>query len=204
MNLLKKYRIPVVRHSLVKKEEQAVAYAKKIGYPVVLKLSSPDIIHKTDAKAVLVGIKDEKELRKGFQKLLAIAKKKRAKVDGILVQDFAEGHEIIIGSSRDPQFGPTILFGLGGIFVEVLKDVTFRVIPIDRKDAKEMIKEIKGYKILAGVRGEKGIDFKALEDCLLKVSKMVWSEKKPIKELDINPLFANDKGCVATDVRIFV
>lgn len=202
--LLEKYNIPTAQHMLSKDEQQAVAFAKKTGYPVVLKLSSPDIVHKTDAKAVLVGIGNEQELRSGFKKLIAVGKKKKARVEGVLVQEQAEGTEVIIGSSQDPQFGPTLLFGLGGIFVEVLKDVTFRLIPIDRKEAAAMIKEIKGYKILAGARGEKPINFKALEDCLVNVSKMVWSERPEIKELDINPLFANEKGVVAADVRIFV
>jgi acyl-CoA synthetase (NDP forming) len=202
--LLEKYTIHTARHILTKDEKTAVAYAKKIGYPVVLKLSSPDIIHKTDAKAVLVGIENEQELRSGFRKLISIGKKKKARVEGVLVQEQVKGTEIIIGSSQDPQFGPTLLFGLGGIFVEVLKDVTFRLIPIDRKEAAAIIKEIKGYKILAGVRGEKPVNFRALETCLVNVSNMVWSARPQIKELDINPLFANEQGVIAADVRVFV
>lgn len=205
--ILKEFRIPVPKHFLVSSEEQAVGFAKRIGYPLVLKVSSPQIMHKTEIGGVITGIGCEKELRKAYNKLLENVRKKapRARIGGMIVQEMIEGHELIVGSKIDPQFGPVIMFGMGGIFVEVLEDVSFRLIPVNRKDVREMIGEIRGYAILKGARGKRGINFKALEDCLLKVSGMVWKKyrsRKPIKELDINPLFANKKGVFAADVRV--
>lgn len=203
--MLKKAGIPITKEFLTKTPEEAVKYAKKIGFPVVLKISSPDILHKTDVGGILVGLENEKEVKKGFEKIIKNVKKRKpkAKIQGILVQEMVSGKELIIGSKKDIQFGPVIMFGLGGIFVEVLKDVSFRVIPIKKEDAREMIKEIKGYPILKGIRGEKPIKFKALIDCLLKVSDFVWKNKK-IQELDINPLFANENGVKAADVKIIL
>ena len=203
--LLKKYRIPTPKQLLAKNEKQAGQFAKKIGFPVVLKISSPQVLHKTDFNGVIVGLQNEKEVTDAYNKIIKEVKRKmpKAKIRGVLVQEMAKGHEVIIGSKQDPQFGPVIMFGLGGIFVEVFKDVTFRIIPIERKDAQEMTEEIKGAKVLQGVRGQKPINFKALEDCLLAVSKMVWGNKK-IKELDLNPVFVNEKGVKAVDARILL
>jgi acyl-CoA synthetase (NDP forming) len=204
--LLKKYSIPVTKEYLAKTEEEAVEYAKKIGYPVVLKVMSPQIIHKTEAGCVLINVKNRNDVKKGFRKILENAKKYRsdAEIKGVLVQEMVKGadvREVIVGSKMDEQFGPVIMFGVGGIFVEVIKDISFRIIPIERKDAVQMIKEIKAYKILEGVRGQKPINFQALEDCLMNVSKMVWEEKN-IRELDINPLFVDEKNIKAGDARI--
>jgi acetyl-CoA synthetase (ADP-forming) len=206
--LLKKYSIPVTKEYLAKTEEEAVEYAKKIGYPVVLKVMSPQIIHKTEAGCVLINVKNRNDVKKGFRKILENAKKYRsdAEIKGVLVQEMVKGadvREVIVGSKMDEQFGPVIMFGVGGIFVEVIKDISFRIIPIERKDAVQMIKEIKAYKILEGVRGQKPINFQALEDCLMNVSKMVWEEKN-IRELDINPLFVDEKNIKAGDARIVV
>lgn len=203
MSILKKYSIPVARQFLAKNQEQAVFYAKKLGYPVVLKISSPDIIHKTDVGGVIVNLKSDDEVRSGFNKIIKSIKKHnpKAKISGIVIQEMVSGHELIVGSKHDSQFGPVLLFGLGGIFVEILHDVTFRLIPIARGDAREMIQEIKGYKILKGARGRKAVNFNVLEDILLKTSKMIAANKR-IQELDINPLFANEKHVIATDVRI--
>ncbi len=203
--LLKKYRVPTPRQFVAKNERQAAEYAKKIGYPLVLKIFSPDVIHKTDFRAVLVGLQNEKEVLHGFREIIRNVKKKMpgAKINGVIVQETAIGHEVIIGSKQDPQFGPVIMFGLGGIFVEVFKDVTFRIIPIERKDAQQMIAEIKGAKILHGVRGHRPVNFRALEDCLLAVSRMMWANRK-IMELDLNPVFVNEKGVKAVDARILV
>lgn len=203
--LLKRWKIPCAEQFLTKNPEQAVRFAKRIGYPVVLKVESPDVIHKTETGGVETNIRDEEDVRRAFKGITRNVKRKvpKARIKGILIQKMFDGREVIVGSKTDPQFGPVIMFGLGGIFVESLKDVTFRVIPIKRSDAKEMIKEIRGYKILQGVRGLKPVNFMALEKCLLAVSEMVWRSKK-IKELDINPLFANEKGVIAVDVRIIV
>ena len=208
LKLAKKYRIPLAKTFLAKNERQAVLFAKKAKYPIVLKISSQDIVHKTESGGVILGIRDEKSLREGFQKILSSAKKKnrKARIDGILVQQLIpnEGStELIIGAKTDPQFGPVIMFGLGGIFVEVIKDVSFRLAPADRKEVQSMIKETKGYKILQGARGRKPANMKAIEDLLLSVSKMVWANKR-IKELDLNPVFANEKKAIAVDMRVMV
>jgi acetyl-CoA synthetase (ADP-forming) len=204
--LLKRFGIPFPKRILARNEEQAVICAKKLGYPVVLKVSSPDIIHKTDAGGIILNLEDEKEVREGFRSIMKNARKydRKAKINGVDVFEMIpRGTELIVGLKKDPQFGPVIMFGLGGIFVEVLEDVSFRLAPITRKDAREMIREIKGYRILEGIRGEKPANIKAIEDILLRFSELVM--KKPdIKELDINPLFAYDNKVVAGDVRIIV
>ncbi len=205
---MRKYRIPVLGQLLAKNEKQALLAAKRIGWPVALKISSPDIIHKTDFGGVALNIQNEKQLSEAFNRIIIRARKKypKAKIDGILVQEMFKGkgaREVIIGSKIDSQFGPIIMFGLGGVFVEVMKDVSFRLIPIERKDAREMIREIRGYSMLEEFRGMRRINFEALEDCLLKVSNIVWKNRK-IKELDVNPLFADSKGVIAADFRVIV
>jgi len=197
--LMRRYSVPVVKQFLAKNKDQAVRAAKKLGFPVVMKISSPDILHKTESKGIVVGV-EEHAVGKTFEQLITRAKRKRARIDGVLLQEQVTGREVIIGGKQDPSFGPVIMFGLGGIFVEVLKDVVFRLAPLERKDARSMIREIKGFSILQGVRGEKPINFKKLEDVLLNVSKLLW--KNNIKELDINPLFVNEKQALAADVRI--
>lgn len=204
-NLLKKYGIPVAEHHLAKGPVQAASFAEREGYPVVMKISSEDVMHKTEIGAVETGISSRKEAVDAYERIIGNVRKAypKASIDGVLVQKMAKGHELIVGAKEDPQFGPVLMFGMGGVFVEALKDVTFRVIPLERKDVQEMIKEIRGYRILQGVRGQKAIDFRALEDCLLSVSDMVWKTRNPrIRELDINPLFANSEGLLAVDVRI--
>jgi acyl-CoA synthetase (NDP forming) len=207
LKLAAKYRIPLAKTILAKNEKQAVLAAKKLKYPVALKIASVDIVHKVDSGGVILGVQDEKSLREGFQKIISSVKKSSpaAKIDGILVQQFVpnDGTELIIGSKTDPQFGPVIMFGLGGIFVEVMKDVSFRLAPVERKDVQEMMAETKGYRILQGVRGKKPANMKAIEDLLLAVSKMVWTSKK-IKELDLNPVFADEKKAIAVDLRVMV
>lgn len=189
---------------LASSQKEAVALSEKIGFPVVLKVASPDITHKTDAGGVKVGLKNKAEVRKAYREIMASVRPKYpgAKIDGVSVQDMARpGTEIIIGMFKDPQFGPVIMFGLGGIFVEVLKDVSFRISPIVRRDAAEMIAEIKGYALLQGYRGHEPAHIPSLEDILLKVSDFV--EKTPgIKEIDLNPVFAYKDSAVAVDARI--
>jgi acyl-CoA synthetase (NDP forming) len=207
LKLAARYKIPIVKTVLAKSERQAVLAAKKLKYPVALKIASPDIVHKVDSGGVILDIKDENSLKEGFKQILASVKKSNpgAKIDGILVQQFVpnDGTELIIGSKTDSQFGPVIMFGLGGIFVEVMKDVSFRLAPVERKDVQDMMAETKGYKILQGVRGKKPANLKAIEDLLLAVSKMVWTNKR-VKELDLNPVFADEKKCTAVDLRIMV
>jgi acyl-CoA synthetase (NDP forming) len=206
LRLAKRYRIPLARTFLARNEKQAALFARKLKYPVCLKVASPDIVHKVDCGGVILGIQDEKALKEGYQQILKDCRKKspKAKIEGVLVQEMASGEtELIIGSKTDPQFGPVVMFGLGGIFVEVMKDVAFRLAPIERKDAQEMMREIKGFKILQGVRGRKPANLRAIEDLLLSVSKVAWANKR-IKELDLNPVFAGEKRALAVDLRIMV
>jgi acyl-CoA synthetase (NDP forming) len=196
--------VSVTDTRLAPSQKEAAALSEAIGFPVVLKVASPEITHKTDAGGVKVGLKNKAEVRRAYAEIIAAAREKfpKAKIDGVTVQAVARpGVEIIIGTFKDPQFGPVIMFGLGGIFVEVLKDVSFRVIPIVRRDAAEMIQEIKGYALLNGYRGHEPAHIHTLEGLLLKVSDFV--EKTPgIKEIDLNPIFAYKDSAVAVDARI--
>ncbi|WP_297535739.1 acetate--CoA ligase family protein [Thermococcus sp.] len=207
--VLKAYGLPVPNEKLAKTLDEALKYAEEIGYPVVLKLMSPQILHKSDAKVVLLNIKNPEELKQKWEEIHENAKKYRpdAEILGVLVAPMLRpGREVIIGVTEDPQFGHAIMFGLGGIFVEVLKDVTFRIIPITEKDARKMITEIKAYPILAGARGEEPADIDAIVDMLLKVSNLVDELKDYIKEMDLNPVFVYEKGkgAVIVDARIIL
>jgi len=196
--------VPVVETRLATSRKQAGEIAAEIGFPVVLKIASRDIVHKTDAGGVKVGLKNKSEVEKAYGEIMTAAKASfpKAKIDGAAVQSQAPpGTEVIVGVFKDAQFGPVIMFGLGGIFVEVFKDVSFRIVPITKRDAAEMIKEIKAYTLLKGYRGQEPADVAALEDILLKVSG--FAEKTPeIKEIDLNPVFAYKDGAVAADSRI--
>jgi acyl-CoA synthetase (NDP forming) len=200
------YGMPVTKIHVAKTEDEAVKAAKKIGFPIVLKIVSPQILHKSDAGGVIVGVEDEQGIRDGFKKIIANAKNYNAdaEITGVLVQEMApKGTEIIVGSTTDPTFGPTIMFGLGGIFVEILKDVSFRVVPIDQVDAMEMLDEIKAKKILDGVRGMPPSDRKTLADILVKTSRML-EDCPEIKELDMNPILAYPNGARIVDGRVIM
>lgn len=191
--LLRRYGIPLIRHSFVKREQELSQALKKIGFPAVMKVSGKKIIHKTELGGV-VTINNEQEAKEALKKLLSIKNAEK-----VLVQKKLEGIEVIVGAKRDPQFGAVVAFGLGGIYTEIIKDVSFRICPITLEDAEQMIKSIKGYEILAGVRG-KSVNIEALKDVLVKVCRLASKER--IKEMDINPLFCNEQGCWAVDVRI--
>jgi acetate---CoA ligase (ADP-forming) subunit beta len=196
--------IMVTETRLADSQKEAVAISKEIGYPVVLKIASPDITHKSDAGGVKTGLKDAKEVKKAYEDIMASVAKnvRKARIQGVTVQPMARpGVEVIIGMFKDPQFGPVIMFGLGGIFVEVLKDVAFRLIPIEKRDAAEMIEEIKGKALLNGYRGQEPANKEALVDVMLKISAI--AEKTPeIRELDLNPVFAYKDSAIAADARI--
>jgi acyl-CoA synthetase (NDP forming) len=202
--VFKETGISVVETKLAKTRKQASEIAASIGFPIVLKIASPDIIHKSDAGGVKVGLKNKTEVEKAYGEIMKAAREKfpKAKIEGVAVQKMARpGIEIIIGVFKDAQFGPVIMFGLGGIFVEVLKDVSFRIIPIARRDAAEMIKEIKGYPLLKGYRGTEPAHLPSLENILMKVSEFV--ERTPeIKEIDLNPVIAYKDSAIAVDARI--
>lgn len=202
--LLKDVGINTTEIKLAASEKEAVDLSQKIGFPVVLKIASPDISHKSDAGGVKVGLKNKEEVAKAYNEIMASVKQKfpKAQIDGVSVQNMArQGTEVIIGMTKDAQFGPVLMFGLGGVWVEVLKDVAFRIVPLTRRDASEMIKEIKGYPLLEGYRGSEPASVTVLEDMLLKISDFM--EKTPeIKEMDLNPVFAYKDGAVAVDARV--
>jgi len=204
--ILKIYGIRVPKAELARDIGGAKQIAKKIGYPLVLKIVSPNISHKTDVGGVKVRIEDEKDLEENYDQILFNVKKYMpgANIRGILVQEFIEDKkETIIGMSEDPQFGPVIMFGLGGIYVEALKDVSFRIAPVSRRAASDMIEEIKAVKLLKGTRGEDPSDIDSIIDIILKVSQLV-TDFSEIMEMDINPLFVKrqGEGSIAGDARI--
>ena len=178
--------------------------AKEIGFPVVLKIDSHDIVHKSDAGGVRIGIGSEAEVKQAYEEMMEGVTRSApdAKINGITVQQMAPpGIEVIVGVSRDLQFGPVLMFGLGGVLVEVLQDVSFRVVPITRWDAHQMMRDLKGYPVLCGFRGQPAASLEALEGLLIKVSRLV-DENPEIEELDLNPVFAYPDGAVAVDARI--
>lgn len=200
------YGITTPEFDIALNSEDAAKFAEKVGYPIVMKIVSPDILHKTDAGGVKIDLKNDSEVKKGFEEIIQNAKnyKKDANIIGILVQKMAPSStEVIIGALKDPQFGQTLMFGLGGIFVEVLKDVTFRIAPIGEKDAKEMIKEIKAYPILKGYRSQPPVDERAIVDILLNISKLIM-EHPEINQMDLNPVMVYEKGASVVDARIIL
>jgi acyl-CoA synthetase (NDP forming) len=202
--IIKQVGIPVVETKLAKTQKEASLLSQKMGFPVVLKIASPDVIHKSDSGGVKLSITSVAEVKKAYDEILKKVGKQypRAVIHGVSVQKMVRpGTEVIVGVSKDPQFGPVIMFGLGGIFVELLKDVSFRVIPVERRDVQEMIKEIKGYPLLEGYRGKEPANIPALVEIILKLSR--WIEENPkIKELELNPLFAYRDKALAVDARI--
>jgi acyl-CoA synthetase (NDP forming) len=196
--------IPVARAQLATTREEALAAARQIGLPVALKIVSPDISHKSDVGGVKLNLGSEEEVAAAFDEIVAAARRAQpeATVLGVSVQKMARpGVEVIMGMTTDPQFGPVLMFGLGGVFVEVLKDVAFRIVPLEPRDARQMIHDIQGFRVLEGFRGQEPADLAALEDMLMRISAFV--EKHPeIQELDLNPIFAYKDGALAVDARI--
>lgn len=205
-SLLKDAGVSVANTTLATSAAEAQAHAEAAGYPVVLKVVSPDIAHKSDVGGVKLNLKDGAAVAAAYDEIVANSKKAvaNARIAGVAVQHMApQGTEVIVGMTTDPQFGPVLMFGLGGIMVEVLKDVSFRLVPLAEKDADQMINEIKGRPVLEGVRGQPASDLKALRNTILKVSEFV--EKHPeVRELDLNPVFAYPDGAVAVDARIVI
>jgi len=202
--LLRGAGISAVDTRLATSKEEAVSISQELGFPVVLKIASADVVHKSDAGGVKLGLETPEQVGGAYDDILGAIKKEYpgAKIQGVSVQKMARpGVEVIIGMSKDAQFGPVLMFGLGGILVEILKDVSFRIVPLVKRDAAEMIREIKGYPLLEGYRGQEPVDVSNLEELLLQVSDFV--EKTPdIKELDLNPVFAYKDGAVAVDARV--
>jgi len=204
--ILNYYKIPLVKGEVVKTIKGAKKFIEKIGYPVALKVISRQIIHKSDVGGVILNIDNEKKLFQAYHQIIKNIEKNapKATIEGFFIQEMISGgQEVIVGGKLDPTFGQTIVFGLGGVFVEVFGDTSFRVVPITKEDALEMIKEIKAYKILKGYRGKPPVNIEALVDILLKTSKML-EENQKIKELDINPILALPDRTVAVDARIII
>ncbi len=202
--LLGQFGLPIVPHAAAASADEAAAAADRLGYPVALKVVSPDILHKTDVGGVALGLADAPAVRRAFTDVQtgARAASPQAALRGALVAKMAApGPEVIIGMTRDPQFGPAIMFGLGGIFVEVYKDVAFRLPPLTEADAREMIGEIKGLPILTGFRGRPPCDLEAIIRCILSVSRLI--ETRPdLEELDLNPILAYPTGCMVVDAKV--
>ncbi|MDD5178537.1 MAG: acetate--CoA ligase family protein [Candidatus Nanoarchaeia archaeon] len=190
-DFLEKNKIPVAERKIVSSREEALEFIRKIKFPVVLKITGR--LHKTELKGISVDV-NHHNFDNEFERIQKISKR-------VLVQKYVPGKQLIIGLIKDPSFGHVIMFGFGGIFVEVFRDISFRVCPIAKKDAREMIKEIKAYKILKGVRGETPINFNQLEEVLVKISEFP-KRYGEIKELDINPIMANEKEVKVVDARI--
>ncbi|HPC85662.1 MAG TPA: GNAT family N-acetyltransferase [Smithellaceae bacterium] len=193
--------IATTGYLVARSEDEALALCEKIGFPVVMKIVSPDVVHKSDAGGVRLNLQSADDVRKAYRGMMDAFKYQH--IEGITIQRMAApGIEAIIGVTRDPSFGPLIMFGLGGVFVEVLRDVSFRILPITEKDAAEMIEEIRGSDILKGYRG-RPVDLQSLQQLLLKISRLI-EENPEIHELDLNPLFLYSEGYIAVDARMFV
>ncbi len=204
--ILKEAGINVAEPVLAASEEEAVSAAGKLGYPVVMKIVSPQITHKSDIGGVKVGLQNEDQVRRAYNDIMSAVSEKAggAVIEGVSIQGMAQpGLEIVIGMTKDPQFGPMMMFGLGGTLVEVLEDVSFRIVPLTKEDAGDMIRQVKGYRLLKGYRGQSAVDIGYLEELLIKLSDLV--EQNPeIREMDINPVFAYEKGAKAVDARIIL
>jgi acyl-CoA synthetase (NDP forming) len=206
--ILRIYGLPVVPGELATSPEEAVLIAQNIGFPVVMKINSEDIIHKSDVKGVVLNVNSAEEVRNTYCSMTeqVLQVKPEARIKGILISKMIlSGEEVILGVKRDPSFGPIIMFGLGGVYVEVFKDVSFRVAPIDEIIADSMMKQTKSFKILEGIRGKAPRDIAGIRECLMRLSQLAL-ECPQIKELDINPLIVleKDKGCYVADARILL
>ncbi len=202
--LLREAGIKVIETKLATSKEEALLLSQQLGLPVALKIASPNILHKSEAGGVKLDLKTLRQVGKAYEELLSSARRNNpgAVIHGVSVQRMAPpGVEVIVGMWKDAQFGPVLMFGLGGILVEILKDVSFKIAPLTRKDAREMIREIKGYPVLQGYRAQTPVDISSLEELLLQVSSFVVQHPE-IKELDLNPVFAYSDGAMVVDARI--
>jgi succinyl-CoA synthetase beta subunit len=194
LTFLEEEGFPVLKSLLARNEDDAANKAVEIGFPVTLKISSPDVIHKTETGGIRVLLKDETEVRQAFKELVGnfTSSYPEKKLDGVIIQKQGNGLEVIVGMLKDPQFGPVLMFGLGGVFVEVMKDVAFRLIPIEASDAKDMMEELKGYGALKNPRSGP-IDLMAAENFLFQLSAFITKHPE-VREMDVNPLFISSPG----------
>jgi len=202
----KAYNIPITRFKVALSISDAFRIAHEISYPVVLKIVSPDILHKSDIGGVALNLKNPEEVERGYRKILKNVEEKKpdARIAGILVQEMApKSTEVIVGTIKDKQFGQTIMFGLGGIFVEVLEDVSFRIAPVTKREAKLMIKEIKAYQLLRGYRNQPPLDTDIIAEIITNTSRLV-TDHQEVEELDLNPIIVYEKGAKTVDARIIL
>ncbi|MEM2868267.1 MAG: acetate--CoA ligase family protein [Candidatus Bathyarchaeia archaeon] len=205
-DLCAQYNIPVPNYRVALTPEEAIKTAREIGYPIAMKILSKDIIHKSDAGCVVLGVSNDEDVEKAFRLIVnnAVKFNPNAEIKGVLIEEMLpKGIEVAIGAIRDAEFGPTIMFGLGGVFIEVMRDVTFRVAPITRSEAEEMIKDIKGYKILEGYRGQEPADIESILKMILGVSRLIV-ENDEISQLDLNPVIVWKKGGKVADAKIML
>jgi len=204
LSFLEKEDFPVLRSLLAKNEDEAASKASKIGFPVTLKVSSPDIVHKTETGGIRVSLRDENEVIQAFKEIVETftAGSPEKKLDGIIVQKQGSGLEVIIGVLKDSQFGPVLMVGLGGVFVEAMRDVSFRLIPIETFDAKDMLEELKNYEALKKPRSG-AVDLTAVEILLFRISTLIQDHPE-IQEMDLNPVFLSSQGVRICDARIMV
>ncbi len=199
--ILLKYKLPFCKTEIFNSKEKALLFAKQIGFPVVLKIHAQKIFHKSEVGGVKINIKNEEEFSVAWDEIEKNIKGKN--VEGILVQEMVSGNEIAIGMKRDSQFGPVLMFGLGGIFIEIIKDVAFRVAPTDKEEAIKMIKETKGFELLNGARGKKKVDITNIAEMIVNLSNLSTKEEK-IQSIDFNPVMVMDKQTLITDFRIII
>jgi acyl-CoA synthetase (NDP forming) len=198
--LLERHGIALPRQAMAGTAADAAAKAKEIGFPVAIKLIAAEVIHKTESGAVMLGVKNAEEAQAEGQKLLT----KTLGRGHLLIQEMVQGTEVLIGARTDPQYGPFLMVGLGGIFVEVLKDVSIRLLPVDEREAREMLKELRGYKVLEGVRGQKPRDVDALVKAMVGLSEIFAGHRNHLSDMEINPMMVREqgRGAVAVDVRL--
>ena len=206
LKVFKAYGVPTIPYRVAHSQEEAIEVAAELGYPVVLKIISPDIVHKTDTGGVRVDLRSSEEVFEAYRSIVDTVRElhPHVRMEGVLVESFLKGgREAIIGMSTDPRFGPVLMFGLGGVYVEALKDVAFRVQPVTKADADEMIRSIRGFPLLEGVRGEAGSDLDALAEVIQRVSQLVGDHDR-IFELDLNPFLSFPEGGMALDARMTI
>lgn len=204
--LLSEYSIAVPKYKVLFSLEESIEEAKVLGYPVVMKILSPDILHKTEVGGVILNINNEQEMRESYENIMTKVKESKSNVNiqGVLLsKQLPKGIEVIVGMTRNPQFGPTVMFGLGGIFTEVLRDVSFRICPVTRVDVEEMVNEIKGIKVLKGFRNQTGCDLEAIINIIMNVSEIA-TKYQNIREIDLNPIIVYGKGAIAADAKIIL
>jgi acetyl-CoA synthetase (ADP-forming) len=199
--ILLKYKLPFCRTEIFNSRDKALAFARQIGFPVVLKVHAQKIFHKSEIGGVKVNIKNEDEFIASWDEIEKNIQGKN--IEGILVQEMVSGNEVAIGMKRDSQFGPVLMFGLGGIFIEIIKDVAFRIAPIDKEEALEMMMETKGFAILNGARGKKKADLGKIAEMMANLSNLSIKEEK-VQSIDFNPVIVTDKQALITDLRIII